>query len=74
MLVETVLEEIAAALEADGSVKISSFGTFALRSKGQRMGRNPRTGGQVAIPPRRVVSFRASHLLKQRVNPDRAAG
>jgi len=73
MLVETVMEEIVAGLEADGSVKIASFGTFALRSKGRRMGRNPRTGGQVGIPPRRVVSFRASHLLKQRVNSGRAA-
>jgi len=74
MLVEAVLDMIAAALEEDGTVKISSFGTFALRSKGQRLGRNPRTGGEVAILPRRVVTFRASHLLKQRVNADRRTG
>ena len=73
MLVEAVLEELATALETDGAVKISSFGTFALRMKGERTGRNPRTGEEVAIPPRRVVAFRASQVLKQRVNASRAA-
>ena len=73
MLVESVLEELAAALETDGTVKISSFGTFALRNKGERTGRNPRTGEEVVIPPRRVVAFRASQVLKQRVNANRAA-
>ena len=73
MLVEAVLEELATALETDGAVKISSFGTFALRTKGERTGRNPRTGEEVAIPPRRVVAFRASQVLKQRVNASRAA-
>ncbi len=73
MLVEAVLEELATALETDGAVKISSFGTFALRMKGERTGRNPRTGEEVAIPPRRVVAFRASQVLRQRVNASRAA-
>ncbi len=73
MLVEAVLDELATALETDGTVKISSFGTFALRMKGERTGRNPRTGEEVAIPPRRVVAFRASQVLKQRVNASRAA-
>ena len=73
MLVEAVLEELGTALEDEGAVKISSFGTFALRMKGERTGRNPRTGEEVAIPPRRVVAFRASQVLKQRVNASRAA-
>ncbi len=73
MLVEAVLEELAEALETEGTVKISSFGTFELRTKGERTGRNPRTGEEVAIPPRRVVAFRASQVLKQRINASRAA-
>ena len=73
MLVEAVLEELGEALETEGTVKISSFGTFALRMKGERTGRNPRTGEEVAIPPRRVVGFRASQVLKQRVNASRVA-
>lgn len=73
MLVEAVLEELAEALETEGAVKISSFGTFALRTKGERTGRNPRTGEEVAIPPRRVVAFRASQVLKQRINASQAA-
>ena len=73
MLVEAVLEELSLALETEGTVKISSFGTFGLRTKGERTGRNPRTGQEVAIPPRRVVAFRASQVLKQRVNASRAA-
>ena len=73
MLVEAVLEELAGALEIEGTVKISSFGTFTMRMKGERTGRNPRTGEEVAIPPRRVVAFRASQVLKQRVNAGGAA-
>ena len=68
MLVEAVLEELAEALETEGAVKISSFGTFTMRTKGARAGRNPRTGEGVAIAPRRVVAFRASQVLKQRIN------
>ena len=67
-LVETVLEEIATALERGEMVKISSFGSFSVRSKGQRVGRNPKTGEEVPILPRRVLVFRASHVLKDRIN------
>ena len=64
----------AAALEAGESVKISGFGTFSVRQKGRRVGRNPKTGQEVPIMPRRVLVFRPSHVLKARVNgttPDR---
>jgi len=66
--VERILEEIAAALEAGESVKISSFGAFSIRDKKLRMGRNPKTGEEVPIAPRRVVTFRASHVLKDQIN------
>ena len=49
-------------------VKISSFGSFAVRQKGQRIGRNPKTGQEVPISPRRVLVFRASHALKNQIN------
>jgi integration host factor subunit alpha len=67
-LVESVLNEISDALARGEVVKISSFGSFQLRSKGQRVGRNPKTGEEVPILPRRVLVFRASHVLKQRIN------
>lgn len=67
-LVEMVLEEICTALERGEVVKISSFGTFSVRQKGQRIGRNPKTGEEVPILPRRVLSFRASNTLKERVD------
>jgi len=67
-LVEFVLDEIAGALAQGSGVKISSFGSFAVRQKGQRMGRNPKTGEEVPILPRRVLVFRASHVLKDRIN------
>ncbi len=67
-LVDAILEEMAGALVEDGSVKISSFGTFAVRQKGQRIGRNPKTGEEVPILPRRVLVFRASQALKDRIN------
>lgn len=66
-LVESVLEHMAAALERGEQVKISSFGTFSVRQKNARIGRNPKTGEEVPITPRRVLSFRPSHLLKERV-------
>src|SRR3546814_16205006 len=71
---ETVLEEIAAALERGEMVKISSFGSFAVRQKGERVGRNPKTGEEVPILPRRVLVFRASHVLKNRINGDASDG
>lgn len=67
-LVETVLEEISGALSRGEMVKISSFGSFGVRQKGQRIGRNPKTGEEVPIMPRRVLVFRASHVLKDRIN------
>ncbi len=66
--VERILEEVAASLQDGQTVKISSFGTFSIRDKKLRMGRNPKTGEEVPIAPRRVVTFRASHVLKDRIN------
>jgi integration host factor subunit alpha len=71
-LVETVLEEVAGTLAKGESVKVSSFGTFSVRDKARRVGRNPKTGEEVPILPRRVLVFRASHVLKDRIN--QAAG
>lgn len=67
-ILETLLEQIAVGLEADGQVKVSSFGTFLTLEKGKRVGRNPKTGQEVIIPPRKSLSFRASTLLKSLVN------
>lgn len=67
-LLEAVLEEIATALSVGDSVKISSFGSFAVRSKVQRVGRNPKTGEEVPILPRRVLVFRPSQLLKKKIS------
>jgi integration host factor subunit alpha len=67
-LVESVLDEISDALVRGEPVKISSFGSFAVRQKGQRVGRNPKTGEEVPILPRKVLVFRASHVLKNRIN------
>ena len=67
-LVETVLKEIEDALVKGEAVKISSFGSFGVRSKGERIGRNPKTGQEVPIEPRRVLIFRASHVLKEQIN------
>jgi integration host factor subunit alpha len=66
-LVETVLEEMSDALVRGEQVKISSFGTFSIRDKSARIGRNPKTGEEVPINPRRVLTFRPSHLMKDRV-------
>ena len=67
-LVEAVLGEISGALTRGYMVKISSFGSFFVRQKGQRIGRNPKTGEEVPILPRRVLVFRPSHVLKNRIN------
>ena len=67
-LVESVIAEISRALERGEMVKISSFGSFAVRQKGERVGRNPKTGQEVPIRPRRVLVFRASHSLKHQIN------
>ena len=73
-LVETVLNEISDALTRGDMVKISSFGSFAVRKKGKRVGRNPKTGQEVPINPRRVLVFRASHVLKDQINAMVASG
>lgn len=67
-LVELVLEEISQSLVSGEDVKISSFGSFLVRNKGERVGRNPKTGEEVPIGPRRVVVFRPSQVLKERVS------
>jgi integration host factor subunit alpha len=67
-LVEAVLGEISTALTRGDMVKISSFGSFFVRQKGQRIGRNHKTGEEVPILPRRVLVFRPSHVLKNRIN------
>lgn len=67
-LLESVLSEIADALAKGETVKLSSFGSFSVREKGQRIGRNPKTGEEVPILPRRVLVFRASQVLKNRIN------
>ena len=67
-LLETVLNRLAKALEDGESVKISGFGTFSVRQKGRRIGRNPKTGVEVPILPRRVLVFRPSQVLKAHVN------
>ena len=66
-LVETGLELMSSALVRGEQVKISSFGTFSVRDKNARVGRNPKTGEEVPITPRRVLTFRPSHLMKERV-------
>lgn len=67
-LVESVLAHMSDALVRGETVKISSFGTFSVRQKNERVGRNPKTGTEVPIPPRRVLVFRPSHVLKDRIN------
>ena len=66
-LVESVLNHISDAMVKGEQVKISSFGTFSLRDKSARVGRNPKTGDEAPIAPRTVLTFRPSHLLKDRV-------
>lgn len=66
-LVEQVLDLVAQALEQGENVKISGFGTFVLRDKNERVGRNPKTGIEVPITPRRVLTFRPSQSLRDRV-------
>ncbi|MGD9740096.1 MAG: integration host factor subunit alpha [Bauldia sp.] len=67
-LVETVLDQITDCVVRGEAVKLSSFGTFMVRPKGRRIGRNPKTGEEVPISPRRVLVFKASNVLKQKIN------
>jgi integration host factor subunit alpha len=71
-LVEMVLREISDTLAAGETVKLSSFGSFIVREKGERIGRNPKTGVEVPITPRRVLSFKPSNVMKARVNGEAA--
>jgi integration host factor subunit alpha len=66
-IVERILHHMCAGLANGQNVKISGFGTFILRDKGQRIGRNPKTGVEVPIAPRRVMTFRASQIMRDRV-------
>ena len=66
-LLEAVLNKISDTLARGETVKISSFGSFSVRNKGQRVGRNPKTGEEVPILPRRVLVFRPSQVLKSRI-------
>ena len=72
-LVELVLKHICESLSAGETVKLSSFGSFIVRDKGQRIGRNPKTGVEVPIEPRRVMVFKPSNVLKARINGADAA-
>jgi integration host factor subunit alpha len=73
-LVESVLGEICDCLAQGETVKLSSFGSFIVRDKGQRVGRNPKTGIEVPIDPRRVMVFKPSNVLKARINGETVAG
>ncbi len=66
-LVEQILGHMCEALSQGENVKISGFGSFVLRDKGERVGRNPKTGIEVPIAPRRVLTFRASHMMRDRI-------
>lgn len=67
-LVELVLKEISSSLAGGEPVKLSSFGSFGIREKGERVGRNPKTGQEVPITPRKVLVFRPSNIMKDRIN------
>ena len=67
VVVEQVLTHMCHAMASGENVKISGFGTFVLRDKGERVGRNPKTGIEVPIAPRRVLTFRASNMLRDRI-------
>jgi integration host factor subunit alpha len=67
-LVESVIEEISEAIARGENVKLSGFGTFIQRSKRERIGRNPKTGVEAKITPRKVLVFKASHIMRGRIN------
>ena len=73
-LLKAVLSKMSSALSRGETVKISSFGSFSVRQKGQRIGRNPKTGEEVPILPRRVLVFRPSQVLKSRINERMLSG
>lgn len=67
-MVELVLKEISVSLAKGDQVKLSSFGSFGIRAKSERVGRNPKTGEEVPIAPRRVLVFRPSNIMKDKIN------
>lgn len=69
-LVTSILGHMSSALLSGDNVKISGFGSFLLRDKGERMGRNPKTGIEVVIPPRRVLTFRPSQIMRGEISKD----
>jgi len=69
-LLEDALEQMSQGLENEGQLKLSSFGSFSIRKKNNRIGRNPKTGQEVMIAPRQVISFRASMTLKDMVEKE----
>jgi integration host factor subunit alpha len=73
-LVEAVLDEICDAVARGENVKLSSFGSFVVRDKGERIGRNPKTGVEVPIEPRRVMVFKPSNVMKARINGQNGEG
>ena len=73
-LVERILGEICDSLAAGETVKLSGFGTFIVRNKGERVGRNPKTGVEVPIDKRRVMVFKPSHVLKAHINGEASDG
>lgn len=73
-LVEFVLKEIMDSLERGETVKLSSFGSFVVRQKGERVGRNPKTGKEVPIAPRRVMVFKPSNIMKAQINGESIEG
>jgi integration host factor subunit alpha len=73
-LVEAVLDEICDAVARGENVKLSSFGSFVVRDKGERIGRNPKTGVEVPIEPRRVMVFKPSNVMKARINGQAGEG
>ena len=72
-LIETILNHMAESLERGETLKLSSFGSFSVKQKGQRIGRNPKTGEEVPILPRKVLVFKPSQVLKNRINKNRRA-
>jgi len=70
-LIESILKFMSESLERGESLKLSSFGSFSVRKKNERIGRNPKTGEEVLISPRKVIVFRPSQILKSRINKTR---
>ena len=69
-IIETILDTIKGVLQKGETVKVAGFGNFVVRSKRTRKGRNPKTGEEIGITPRRVVTFRPSQVFKKFVNRD----